>query len=344
MQEEEGITGVVEIVFRDRPRDEELEPLVPNPLFVQFNQRVRDYSVHAVHIAIFVTEHARQWLYEQLEKLGEQVAYLDTDSVFYVRDTANPEHRDVETNMFLGGMKDELDGDRVILWGSGGPKNYAYLTASGKSKSVVKGLPRTALDPRFQIDFLKLSVMAETLGEPARAPAHHVVKSSRLKRARNLQTIHTIAAENKSYKMVNNKVALFPDGSTLPLGHRDIETRRSLFRDEHELWLEKLDAAADACRTARARQREHDVKSGRVRALAPGEEEEEGPNEYLQRQQRERERMQQMMANWRGRMGRMQAEGEDADVEFGDVDRDSMWMELGGDDDEYEREDGDGGM
>lgn len=330
-QEVEGITGVVELVYREKARNDEIEALALNPLFDRYRKPTRDYAVHAVHIAVFVTEHARQWLYSEMERLGDQVMYVDTDSIFYVHDPADPEHKSVPTSAFLGGWKDELEGDPVVAMASGGPKNYAYRTESGKEKSVVKGLPRSALLPHFQIDFLRASVMAEALSEPARAPAKHVVKAGGLRRERKMQNVTSVQAAHKSFRMVNNKAVIFPDGSTLPLGHQDIERRKLIFREEYQLWLAKLDEASERCARGRRAQREHDRgPEGKDEKVEPDETEQ--MNEHLERAQRQRDRMVQQLANWRSRLNRVEREAQDEEVEGGEEERDSAWMDLDLDD------------
>ena len=89
-----------------------------------------------VFIAAFTTCHARLKLYSYLQTLGEQVLYYDTDSVIYKWSAGLPK---VPTGDFLGDLKDELNGDHIIEFVSGGPKNYAYQTADDKTECKVRG-------------------------------------------------------------------------------------------------------------------------------------------------------------------------------------------------------------
>jgi hypothetical protein len=41
---------------------------------------------------------------------------------------------------YLGDLTDELDGDYITTFMSGGPKNYAYHTAGGNSETKVCGI------------------------------------------------------------------------------------------------------------------------------------------------------------------------------------------------------------
>jgi len=89
-----------------------------------------------IFIAAFTTCHARLKLYESLDALKDQVLYYDTDSVIY---KWAPGLVDIPTGDFLGDMTDELDGDSILEFVSGGAKNYAYRTVGGKTCCKVRG-------------------------------------------------------------------------------------------------------------------------------------------------------------------------------------------------------------
>ena len=89
-----------------------------------------------VFIAAFTTCHARLKLYSYLKTLGEQVLYYDTDSVIYKWSAGLPK---VPTGDFLGDLKDELEGDVIVEFVSGGPKNYGYVTEKEKTVCKVRG-------------------------------------------------------------------------------------------------------------------------------------------------------------------------------------------------------------
>ena len=89
-----------------------------------------------VFVAAFTTCWARLKLYSYLERLGDQVLYYDTDSVIY---KWSADLRKVPTGDFLGDLKDELSGDHIVEFVSGGPKNYAYKTEKEKVECKVRG-------------------------------------------------------------------------------------------------------------------------------------------------------------------------------------------------------------
>ena len=79
-----------------------------------------------------------------------QVCYCDTDSVIFLYDETNPEHknpevheapRGLEFGKGLGQWEDEFDGkDHITELVVGGAKSYAYKTANGKVVIKQKGV------------------------------------------------------------------------------------------------------------------------------------------------------------------------------------------------------------
>ena len=90
-----------------------------------------------VVIAAFTTAYARLKLYDLLDLLQERVLYYDTDSVIYVHKTGKPE---LPLGNYLGELTDELNGDYITTFISGGPKNYAYCTKNGKTDTKIRGI------------------------------------------------------------------------------------------------------------------------------------------------------------------------------------------------------------
>ena len=93
-----------------------------------------------VVIAAFTTAQARLKLYDVLDKLENRVLYFDTDSVIYVEREGNPHDWQPKLGDYLGELTDELDGSYITTFLSGGPKNYAFQLANGKTCCKVKGI------------------------------------------------------------------------------------------------------------------------------------------------------------------------------------------------------------
>ena len=76
-------------------------------------------------------------LYDELDMLQERVLYYDTDSVIYLSQPGQPEPR---LGNYIGDLTDELGGEHITVFASGGPKNYGYKTNTGKTEVKVRGI------------------------------------------------------------------------------------------------------------------------------------------------------------------------------------------------------------
>ena len=100
------------------------------------NEYVQDNFSTNVYVAAFTTSNTRLRLYDMLDKLGQSVAYYDTDSIVYIDNGETS----VKTGCMLGEWTDELGKDNYIKeWFSTGPKIYGYLTNTGKEVVKIKG-------------------------------------------------------------------------------------------------------------------------------------------------------------------------------------------------------------
>ena len=77
-----------------------------------------------VVIAAYTTAQARLKLYSYLEKLDRSVIYCDTDSLVF---TASPGQWEPQFGDYFGDLTDEISGNSITKFVTGGPKNYAYL-------------------------------------------------------------------------------------------------------------------------------------------------------------------------------------------------------------------------
>ena len=103
--------------------------------------------------AVFTTANARVRLYNMLDWLDDsQIIYCDTDSVIFLYDEGNPNHKSPEKHQApkhlefgkgLGQWEDEFDGkDYIVEIVCGGAKSYTYKTAKGETV-VKQALPWT---------------------------------------------------------------------------------------------------------------------------------------------------------------------------------------------------------
>jgi hypothetical protein len=108
-----------------------------------------------IYIAVVTTAWARVRLYEELDTVQERVIYCDTDSVIYKKD--EKESWNLKLGNFLGDMTDEIDeGDWIVDFVSGGPKNYAHRTHKGKTVVKIKGFTLDSVNaPVFSFENIK---------------------------------------------------------------------------------------------------------------------------------------------------------------------------------------------
>jgi hypothetical protein len=106
-----------------------------NAVRIEYKQKAEfagDPTSTNVYIAAYTTANARLRLYEALEKLGDRVLYMDSDSVVY----ADNGKVEIKTGNLVGDWEDEFKGfkgyDRskhgIVEWVSTGPKSYAAMT------------------------------------------------------------------------------------------------------------------------------------------------------------------------------------------------------------------------
>jgi len=120
---------------------------------------VQDPFSTNIYIAAFTTPNARLRLYDMLDKLGQSVAYYDTDSIVYIDDGQNT----VKTGCMLDEWTDELGkDDHITEWLSTGPKSYGYLTNKGKEMVKIKGFTLNYQNSkRFNFDSMRQIINKE---------------------------------------------------------------------------------------------------------------------------------------------------------------------------------------
>ena len=165
-------------------------------------------------IAAFTTAYARLKLYDLLDQLQERVLYYDTDSVIYVHEPGKPEP---PLGDYLGDLTDELDGDYITTFVSGGPKNYAYVTNNNKRVTKVRGITldhatTKKLNPEVMRSLVHLHVNCNT---DAKVTVDIPFKITRDKKNKKIITKRM----KKDYRVVYNKRVVKENYGTVPYGY-----------------------------------------------------------------------------------------------------------------------------
>ena len=168
-----------------------------------------------VFIAAFTTCWARLKLYSYLQDLGDRVLYYDTDSVIY---TWRPGQRELKIGHYLGDLKDELDGDYITEFVSGGPKNYAYKTKANKTECKVRGFTLNTRGAKaLNFDTVKKSIL--TVLEDGSSNPVEVTHPTHFKR-NVLEKSVSVGPQTKKYKVVFEKRVIDPASkSSFPFGY-----------------------------------------------------------------------------------------------------------------------------
>ena len=176
--------------------------------FVQQNNKVN------VVIAAFTTAYARLKLYDLLDLLQERVLYYDTDSVIYVQKPGKP---DPPLGNYLGDLTDELNGDYITSFVSGGPKNYAYRTKKGKTETKIRGITLDhAATGKLNHDVVRALVhLHVNCNTDAKVIVDMPFKITRDKKEKKIVT----KKMKKDYRIVYNKRVITENYTTLPYGY-----------------------------------------------------------------------------------------------------------------------------
>lgn len=168
-----------------------------------------------VVIAAYTTTQARLKLYSYLETLGSRALYADTDSVVF---STKQGQLKPELNDFLGDLTDEVPGNSIRTFISGGPKNYGYELQKpdkdgNSTHCKIRGITlncKNLLNVNF--DVLKTFV---TDRENAVVP---VVNAHKIARDRFSSRIVTMN-EKKDYRVVFDKRVLGSHYVSYPFGY-----------------------------------------------------------------------------------------------------------------------------
>ena len=185
-----------------------------NAIILKYTSKEQSMGVDTrtnVFMASFTTCWARLKLYDVLDRLGERCVYYDTDSILYV---SKPGLYDPPTDVYLGGLTDELDGEYITEFVSGGPKNYSYRTNTGQQICKVRGFTLNFANSQ-KINF---DVMREMVVSKESVDSVDIVNPSKICRDSRNQTVYN-RRESKKYQLVYTKRVIQPNLDTLPYGY-----------------------------------------------------------------------------------------------------------------------------
>ena len=187
-------------------------------VFTEVEDNVVPSAKTNIFIACLTTAWARLKLYEALDTLGKQVLYYDIDSVIY---RWKPGQTSIAIGDYLGEMTDELQGDVITEFVSGGAKNYGYKTRQGKTECKVRGFTLNVRGKQvLNFNTMKANILAEIEDPQEERRVIKVTNPNYFKRDTTHKTIKLVN-QTKQYKMVFDKRVIDRDTKmTYPFGYR----------------------------------------------------------------------------------------------------------------------------
>ena len=172
-----------------------------------------------VFIAAFTTAWARLRLYEALDKLQQQVLYYDTDSVIYRWKEGQAY---IPVGDYLGQFTDELEGDIITEFISGGAKNYGYKTRGGNCNCKIRGFTLNVRGKELlNFETMKRNILAEIHDPQEERRVIRTVNPNHFQRDTTHKKIKLVE-QVKKYKLVFDKRVLDPQNKmSYPFGYRD---------------------------------------------------------------------------------------------------------------------------
>ena len=189
-------------------------------LFVEYTEKQEEKceTLHKTNVALcsFVTGNARMRLWSELNKLGTQALYCDTDSIIY-------EHRPDEYNIPKGvGLGDwevedvHYDSDKkfrpMISFVSTGPKCKAFIMSDGEHECGAKGFTLD-VDVQQKINYQGMKSLVTKSVDMIE------VRKDRFKRTKEGMLNFK---EKKELQFTMNKRCLNADYTSMPLGYSAI--------------------------------------------------------------------------------------------------------------------------
>lgn len=201
-----------------------IEEASPNMFYVNWQYIDEEYEVNGTVnsvIAAYTTAWGRIRLYRLLVKLGNAVAYYDTDSAAIKHD---PGCYLPPTGDFLGDLTDEIaiygENSKIIEWVALAPKCYSYKVAiKGDLKNIktitkVKGFCLNHETSKV-VNFDCLKKQVHKLAGP-----QNVIQKKKIRRLRD----HTVVSEDqtKTLKLTYCKRKIVENFDTVPYGFKRI--------------------------------------------------------------------------------------------------------------------------
>ena len=205
--------GFIELLGDRRKSLKDFRIAAGNVLLVQWEYVDKfipeNYNTN-IFVACLTTCLARLKLYKALAFVGKLALYADTDSIIYIKKEGGPQ---IPIGDMLGDFTDELDGQEIEEFVSGGCKQYAYRTKDKKEECKVRGFTLNFANSKV-INFGSLKNLV--FGE---VQSVCTTNSAKIMRHKGSCRVYN-KPQVKTYTVVNDKRVIDKTTmTTLPYGH-----------------------------------------------------------------------------------------------------------------------------
>ena len=173
---------------------------------------------------VSTTAQARVHLYSEMEKLGTQCVYADTDSIIYSHKEGQ---YNIKSSNYLGCFSNELsEDDHIELFCAAGVKNYSYITHKGIKEVKVRGFT-------LGVDACKVINMDVMKGKVVdhNTDKVYTVEKNAIARDKYNYLVFT-RSRQKLYSVVNDKRIFKEDHTSLPYGSWHDPSAKTLIVNE----------------------------------------------------------------------------------------------------------------
>jgi len=177
-----------------------------------------------VIVAAFVTSWARIYLHKQLDRLGDRVCYMDTDSVIYTKREGEYEP---PVGDMLGEWANEVPpGVHITEFVTTGPKSYSYKLSNNEVKIKSKGISQSY----HTKDLLSFTAMKQSVDKMLKLESYKLVQgivienklhfdrskfTSTIRKRPQTKTLHYGYNKRVKYSDPNNMYISYPYGYKL---------------------------------------------------------------------------------------------------------------------------------
>jgi hypothetical protein len=179
------------------------------------NNTYHNFHNSYIPAGVFVPAYGRLMLYEQMDRLGKNVLYHDTDSIIALQ---HPQNYQVPASDIWGDWAEEKDSKiGIVSFTAIAPKSYGYRLSNGKTVTKFKGVCLKSAHSDI-LNFDKMNKMIESYFKGEQMIVN-VPQMSMVFSKKSLDTRTTHSLKKVKFDAETLKGFLHTDGYVYPFGY-----------------------------------------------------------------------------------------------------------------------------